>query len=155
MSEVGAGGFQLNPFYNFGLGDPMFPPVSEWDEYGFGTEAFKKVFAAALDAAEENSLAFEFSLGASQGQGVPAKPMTPGLAVHLVYGETTVKGGEAFSGEIPEPDLSFNFDKSSVADVMSPLEPFGPSKLIGVVAAAIKSCKEAAPTALEIMFPLS
>jgi hypothetical protein len=98
MEEVGAGGFQFNPFHNFGLGDPRFPPVSKWDEYGFGTEAFEKVFVAALDAAEEDSLVFEFSLGASQGQGVPAKPMTSGLAVHLVYGETTVKGGEAFRG---------------------------------------------------------
>jgi hypothetical protein len=71
------------PFYVYGLPANVDPPT-DWNIYGFGTEAFRAVFEAALDAAVQNDVLMDFSLGASQGQGTPAEPGTEGLAVHLV-----------------------------------------------------------------------
>ncbi|KAH6981450.1 hypothetical protein EDB80DRAFT_873297 [Ilyonectria destructans] len=50
LKEVGAGGLQFLPFFNYGFGDPTSFPTSTWDEYGFGTPAFKQVFVNALKA---------------------------------------------------------------------------------------------------------
>lgn len=83
LASVGAGGFELVPFYSYGNPSGATPPT-DWSVYGFGTEAFRDMFEAALDAAVENEVLMDFSLGASQGQGTPAEPGTEGLAVHLV-----------------------------------------------------------------------
>lgn len=79
----------------------------------------------------------DFALGASQGQGVPVEPLTPGLAVQLVYGKANVKGGDTFNGALPDPIIEWN----ELVGYMASQERFGPSKLVGVSAAAIKSGK--------------
>ncbi|KAM5365409.1 hypothetical protein ACJZ2D_011007 [Fusarium nematophilum] len=141
IRDVGGGGIAFLPYYNFGFSnDPTRVPFSAWDEYAFGSDAFKELFHAALNASEQNGLAFDFFLGANQGQGVPAKPLTKGLAEHLVYGKTTVARGETFEGRLPEDDPEdLNFDESVIADFMHPHEDFGPRKLVGVVAAGVVS----------------
>lgn len=132
LKEVGAGGLELVPFYNYGFGGPG---QEEWNVYGFGTPAFKDVLITALETCEAQGLVMDFSLGASQGQGVPVEPLTPGLAVQLVYGKTNVKGGETFQGALPDPILEWN----EIPGYMQAQEQFGPSQLLGVSAAAIKS----------------
>ncbi|KAL4931759.1 uncharacterized protein BDV17DRAFT_288345 [Aspergillus undulatus] len=89
---------------------------------------------------EQNGLGFTFFIGATQGQGVPSEPSTPGLAVHLVYGETTISGGVTLNGTLPVDDPSDpNFHLSEIGTFMHPHEDFGPRKLIGAVAAGVVS----------------
>lgn len=59
------------------------PPTS-WTEYGFGTPAFSDILKSSLQAANDSKVLIDFALGASEGQGVPLPPGTPGLAVELV-----------------------------------------------------------------------
>lgn len=76
MASVGAGGFEWLPYYQLG-GDSM-------SEYSYGSNASRALFRAAMETAEEEGLLVDFAVAANQGQGVPAEPGTPGLAVHLV-----------------------------------------------------------------------
>lgn len=101
----------------------------------FETPAFKDVLVTALESCETHGLVMDFTLGASQGQGVPIEPHTPRLAVQLTYGKTNVKGGETFKGALPDPVLDWN----EVPGYMQAQDKFGPSTLVGVSAAAIKT----------------
>lgn len=83
MADAGAGGFEFLPYYQFGQ------PATDWSKYGYGTTAFRALFRAAMESAEDQNMLMDFAVGANQGQGVPALPETPGLAVHLVYTHTT------------------------------------------------------------------
>ncbi|KAL3484600.1 hypothetical protein BJX62DRAFT_243769 [Aspergillus germanicus] len=102
LESIGAGGFELVPFYSYGNPTGAAPPT-DWNVYGFGTKAFRGVFEAALEAAVQNDVLMDFSLGASQGQGTPAEPGTQGLAVHLQLGVATVRSGMLVTGQVPEP----------------------------------------------------
>lgn len=82
MADAGAGGFEFLPYYQFGK------PATDWSKYGYGTTAFRPLFRAAMEAAEEQNMLMDFAVGANQGQGVPAPPETIGLAVHLVCNYT-------------------------------------------------------------------
>ena len=71
------------PLYFYG--NPTDAPApTDWSEYGFGTPAFVRRFETALQTASEEGILFDFSLGASQGQGTPAQQGSVGLAKHLV-----------------------------------------------------------------------
>lgn len=83
LAAVGSGGLELLPFYFYGNPSNSHTPT-DWTHFGFGMEAFQHVFSQALQAAVDNELLFDFSLGANQGQGSPIKPGTDGLAVQLV-----------------------------------------------------------------------
>lgn len=83
ISSIGAGGFELLPFYLYGLVGEEYGPA-DWAEFGYGTPAFKKVFTTAAQAAKKHGLVMDFAIGPNQGQGVPAIPETPGLALELV-----------------------------------------------------------------------
>ena len=138
IGSIGGGGIEFLPLYNYGFWDPSFP---SWNKFGFGSPAFRDTFIAALTAARKAGLEFDFSLGANQGQGVPVEPLTQGLAIHLVYGETTVTGGKFFEGKIPKANPFYNFDLSGVASFMHRHENWGPDKLVAVVAGGVKSGK--------------
>lgn len=43
-----------------------------------------EIFQALLETAVDEDVKMNFMLGGSQGQGVPAPPMSRGLAMHLV-----------------------------------------------------------------------
>ncbi|EMD67440.1 hypothetical protein COCSADRAFT_157824 [Bipolaris sorokiniana ND90Pr] len=131
IAAVGGGGLEFLPFYNYGLG----PALTDWSIYGFGTDAFNKLFQAALDTASTLRLAFDFALGPNQGAGVPSEVETPGLAKTLVYGSTKIESGANFSGEIPEPVVNYNF----LPGFMNPPEPWGSNELLAVVAGRIAS----------------
>ncbi|CAH0057191.1 unnamed protein product [Clonostachys solani] len=132
LQQIGAGGLEIVPFYNYGFGGPG---QERWDEFGFGTPAFKDVLVTALETCKEYNLVMDFAIGASQGQGVPVEPLTPGLAVQLMYGKATVRGGATFEGALPGPIIDWN----EVPGFMQPQEKFGDSRLVGVSAAGVKS----------------
>lgn len=104
IAAVGAGGLEFLPYYSYGLG----PAVTDWSIYGFGTDAFNKLFSTALTASAEMNLTFDFAFGANQGAGVPSPVETLGLAKELVYGNTTIQSGATFSGKVPDPIVDFN-----------------------------------------------
>lgn len=126
IASVGAGGLEFLPFYNYGFG----PALTDWSIYGFGTEAFKEVFVAALNASAAHNLLFDFALGANQGAGIPSPVETPGLAKELVYGNITIQSGETYEGVVPRPNIEFN----QLTGFMNPLELWGASELVAVVA---------------------
>ncbi|KAI1843421.1 hypothetical protein JX265_013303 [Neoarthrinium moseri] len=129
IAAAGAGGLEFLPFYNYGLG----PALTDWTIYGFGTEAFKDVFAAALSASAAHDLAFDFAFGANQGAGVPSTVGTPGLAKELVYGNMTLQSGETYQGPVPEPNVEFN----RLTGFMNPPEPWGTNELVAVTAGKV------------------
>ncbi|KAI1344239.1 hypothetical protein F5Y15DRAFT_365918 [Xylariaceae sp. FL0016] len=126
IAEVGGGGLEFLSFFNYGLG----PALTDWSIYGFGTEAFKGLLAAAMNASAAHGLVFDFAFGANQGAGVPSEIETLGLAKELVYGNTTIQAGEAFDGAVPPPVTNFN----QLTGFMNLPEQWGPSDLIAVVA---------------------
>lgn len=151
LSAIGAGGLEFIPFYNYGFRSPLFP---SWDggEFGFGGAKFNELFKTTLKAAKDNGLIFDFSIGANQGQGVVAEPLTPGLAMQLVYSETTVTGGERFDGAVPEANSLYNFGLGDLAEFMHHHENWGPSKLVAVVAGGVKSCEKHSRARLWLFF---
>ena len=134
LKKLGAGGLEFLPFYNYGFGGVN---DSKLETYAFGKPAFRDVLQIALEATKANGLSMDVVLGASQGQGVPSKPLTPGLAVQLVYGKTTVKGGAKFDGALPAAEINWNENLGYI----HPQEKFGDNRLIGVSAAAVASSK--------------
>lgn len=83
LAAVGSGGLELVPFYFYGNPTNSQTPT-DWETYGFGMEPFETVFRETLQSAVSNELLFDFSLGASQGQGSPVKAGTDGLSIQLV-----------------------------------------------------------------------
>ncbi|KAL6922539.1 hypothetical protein FSST1_006565 [Fusarium sambucinum] len=130
LKKLGAGGLEFVPFYNYGFGGMN---DSKLETYAFGKPAFKEVLQIALETSKVNGLPMDVAMGASQGQGVPSKPLTPGLAVQLVYGKDFVKGGAKFDGALPAAEINWNENLGFI----HPQERFGDSRLIGVSAAAI------------------
>lgn len=86
MISAGGGGITFNPHYLFGfpLGEQGLEPPTDWNQYGFASEAYLEMFQELLEMAEQENVKMNFMLGGSQGQGVPAPVMSRGLAVHLV-----------------------------------------------------------------------
>ncbi|KAL4981414.1 hypothetical protein BDW68DRAFT_192958 [Aspergillus falconensis] len=102
LASNGAGGLQFVPFYYYGNPSNA-PPLTDWNVFGFGTEAFRHLFEGALEAAVENNVVMDFALGASQGQGTPAEPGTEGLSLQLQLGVMTVNPGTLVAGPVPGP----------------------------------------------------
>jgi hypothetical protein len=85
IASVGAGGLEFLPFYLYGLPTSTRSQTpTDWNKYGFGTGAFQSLFKEALRAVKQSDMLMDFGIGANQGQGVPAEPLTEGLAVQLV-----------------------------------------------------------------------
>ncbi|KAJ1709073.1 hypothetical protein NYO67_8766 [Aspergillus flavus] len=63
---------------------PLQPEGVDWNIYGYGTSAYRKVLKAALQAHKDHGLLMDFSMGPQSGQGVPAEPDNPGLVWELV-----------------------------------------------------------------------
>ncbi|CAL5865932.1 uncharacterized protein PFLUO_LOCUS138 [Penicillium psychrofluorescens] len=99
--EIGAGGVELVPYYNYGgqLGGE--PAGANWSKYGFGTPAFREIFVAALQAHKEAGLYMDFAMGPNQGQGVPAHPDDEGLQWDLEPFSVVVPQDGHFEDVIP------------------------------------------------------
>ncbi len=132
LAAASAGGLEFLGFFNQG-----FPPIStDWSVYGFGTKVFKDILKAALQTTVEHGLRFDFAIGPNTGAGVPAVPRTEGLAMELVYGARVMNASDK-AGALPPPMLRFNHGPLD-GWVHEP-ENFGPSELVAVVAAQVKS----------------
>ncbi|KAI7663216.1 hypothetical protein KC318_g8428, partial [Hortaea werneckii] len=70
--EAGMGGLELLGYYlyggppNNGAGRGNAAPV-DWAEYGFGTEAWNRVFKAFVQAIKDNDMVMDFAVGPNQG----------------------------------------------------------------------------------------
>lgn len=102
IKRAGAGGFELLGFYNYGntASDPAFS-VTDWTEYGWGTESWRNTTRAAFRATKDQGLRMDFALGPNQGSGVPAEPDAEGLMLDLVPFNVSVAIGESFNDTLP------------------------------------------------------
>ncbi|KAI9730419.1 MAG: hypothetical protein M1834_005929 [Cirrosporium novae-zelandiae] len=126
LADVGAGGLEFLPFYLYGLPTSGAVPPTDWNKYGFGTQAFRDIFKVALTETKTKSLVMDFAIGANQGQG---------LAVELVFGNASVAAGQTFNGPPPTPNINFWVDEGFMADP----EKFGPNILKAVIAGRVVS----------------
>lgn len=144
--EAGAGGLELLPFYLYGAGEEWFqrnkqypiPKLPDWSKYGFGTPAFVDLFKDSLSAAHDAGITLDYALGANQGQGVPSEVGTPGLAVELLMGNTTITPLGGFSAPVPQPRQPSASILSGLG-FMHPLEQFGTPNLTAVIAYEVLS----------------
>ncbi|KAM5353225.1 hypothetical protein ACJ41O_003189 [Fusarium nematophilum] len=100
-ADIGAGGVEFVPFYNYGGKQGGAPQNSDWARYGFGTEAFHRMFKMALRTHADNGLFMDFPLGPNQGQGVPAEYGDEGLQWNLLAYTAAVPANGSFDGFIP------------------------------------------------------
>lgn len=145
VKEIGAIGLEFLPYYNYGLGEETWerfrqlstsqpePDFPDWDVYGFGTPAYVSLFKDSLRAAKDADIVLDYALGANQAQGVPAVPGTPGLAVQLLMGNTTIPPGGRFSAPVPQPQLNHEALTANLL-FMHPLQDYGAHNLTAVLA---------------------
>ncbi|KAL3263330.1 hypothetical protein ABHI18_001867 [Aspergillus niger] len=98
---IGAGGMELLGLYNYGGSLAPQPAGADWATYGFGTPAFNAIFKASLQSAKSTGMIFDFALGPSQGQGVPANPNDEGLHWDLAPFNVSVPPNGTYNGQIP------------------------------------------------------
>lgn len=141
VKAAGAGGLEILPFYLYGMGEETFGDAVElpdWTKFGFGTPAFNSLFKSSLNAAKKSDIVIDFALGANQAQGVPSEVGTPGLAVELLMGNTTISPGGSFSGPVPGPRQPSDTLLSGLA-FMHALKQFGTPNLTAVIAYQVLS----------------
>ncbi|OTA92609.1 hypothetical protein M434DRAFT_74272 [Hypoxylon sp. CO27-5] len=136
IAAVGAGGLEFLPYYQFG------PQPTNWSEYGFGTDAYRAIFRAVMEAAAQNKLLLDFSIGANQGQGVPSEPEQIGLALEMACVNITVPAGESFNGTLP---LSTQPASPELGQFMYGLEEFGQQNLSTILAVEVLGQSEESP----------
>ncbi|TPR02379.1 hypothetical protein CAN33_0044010 [Aspergillus niger] len=98
---IGAGGVELLGLYNYGGSLAPQPAGADWATYDFGTPAFNSIFKASLQSAKSTGMIFDFALGPSQGQGVPAKPNDEGLHWDLAPFNVSIPPNGTYNGQIP------------------------------------------------------
>ncbi|KAI7630515.1 hypothetical protein KC343_g4583 [Hortaea werneckii] len=104
--EAGMGGLELLGYYLYGgppkngAGRGNAAPV-DWAEYGFGTEAWNRVFKAFVQAIKDNDMVMDFAAGPNQGTGVPAPENTDGLSCDVAAYNVSVPLGGSFSDILP------------------------------------------------------
>ncbi|KAI1415147.1 hypothetical protein F5Y13DRAFT_178211 [Hypoxylon sp. FL1857] len=107
---------------------------TNWSEYGFGTEAYRPIFRAVMEATAKNGILLDFSIGANQGQGVPSEPEQIGLALEMAYVNVTVPIGGSFNGTLP---LSTQPVSPELGQFMYGLEEFGQQNISTVLAVEV------------------
>ncbi|KAM3082308.1 hypothetical protein ACMFMG_004752 [Clarireedia jacksonii] len=140
LARVGMGGFELLTFYLYGL-PAGGPTPTDWNKYGYGSPAYKQLFDAAVEAAQDQQLLMSFALGANQGQGAPARMESKGLAKELSYSAIVVPSGKEFSGSLPLPADHPPLE-ASITTFMHQTEPRVDQKLIAVIAGRIEQVVE-------------
>ena len=84
------------------------------DQYGWGTEAWTDAVEAALRAANERDVIVDLTIGPSWPAAVPTvTPNSDAAAKELVFGRTTVAGGETYDGPVPESVIEPESDEVS------------------------------------------
>ncbi|KAL2859460.1 hypothetical protein BJX68DRAFT_261898 [Aspergillus pseudodeflectus] len=99
-ADIGAGGVELVPFFEYGGTFSPNPPV-DWSVYNFGTAPFVDLFRTALEAHAEHELVMDFALGPNQGQGVPAEPDKEGLQWDMTPHTAAIPESGRYDKKIP------------------------------------------------------
>ncbi|OJD30258.1 uncharacterized protein BKCO1_630007 [Diplodia corticola] len=141
IAAAGVGGIEFVPYYQYGLpeSESGVVPPTDWTKYGFGSDAFRNIFKAALEACRANNITMDFAQGANQGAGAPSPPEDVGLAVEMAYANVTVGAGQTFNGTLP---LSKQLDNPFTALMNSP-QDFGQQTLFAVQAIEVVSTSRA------------
>lgn len=105
VKEAGLGGLELLGYYLYGNYPSNVaeggPAPTDWSKYGWGTDAWKDLFKAALSAAKENGMVVDFANGPNQGAGVPTMPDNAGIMYDLVPFNVSVPLGGSFDDTLP------------------------------------------------------
>uniref|UniRef100_A0A0W0F3T5 Secreted protein n=1 Tax=Moniliophthora roreri TaxID=221103 RepID=A0A0W0F3T5_MONRR len=114
MARVGSSGFELLSYQSYGgvennTGLVLIDPT----DVAFGSDRFLDLTVTMIEAAKENNLTIDFTLGPSQGSGVPIRDVDQeGMLGELVFGSHFLQPGESFNGALPSPFIRpfVNFD---------------------------------------------
>ncbi|KAK1227081.1 hypothetical protein PQX77_009914 [Marasmius sp. AFHP31] len=131
MSKVGSSGFELLSYQSYGA-DVLIDPA----DAAFGSDAFVNVTKTLAQAAKDNGLTIDFSLGPNQGAGVPVKPEDidqEGMLTELVFGSHFLDPGESFDGPLPDPVIIPFVDPEGVIRSANTTQKF----LIAVIGAQL------------------
>ncbi|KAF7353633.1 Secreted protein [Mycena venus] len=109
IARVGSSGFELLSYQSYGgeaqnTGNILRDPT----DFAFGSDLFVNVTAVLVEAAMDNNLTIDFSMGPDQGAGVPVFPDDvdmEGMNTELVFGSRFLTPGETFSGPLPNPTV--------------------------------------------------
>ncbi|KAJ3800757.1 hypothetical protein GGU11DRAFT_771943 [Lentinula aff. detonsa] len=137
IARVGSAGFELLSYQSYGsvqssTGLILLDPT----EFAFGSDRFVNVTASVVQAAIDNNLTVDFSLGPDQGAGVPVLPDEvdmEGMNTELVFGSHFLVSGETFDGPIPQPEIFpfLRFDGTVASANISHMQ------LVGVIGAQV------------------
>ncbi|KAJ6606626.1 hypothetical protein DFH09DRAFT_14843 [Mycena vulgaris] len=109
MARVGSSGFELLSYQSYGGESPNEGNVlRDPTDFAFGSELFVSVTSVLVQAAIDNNLTIDFSMGPDQGAGVPVFPTDvdmEGLNTELVFGATFIAAGQTFDGPLPSPTI--------------------------------------------------
>ncbi|KAJ7774744.1 hypothetical protein B0H16DRAFT_70663 [Mycena metata] len=109
IAAVGSSGFELLSYQSYGGGGLMTGKiVLDPTEFAFGSERFVDVAAILVEAARDNNVTIDFSMGPDQGAGVPVFPDDvdmEGMNTELVFGSHFLTPGEMFNGPLPNPTI--------------------------------------------------
>ncbi|KAF5365929.1 hypothetical protein D9758_006740 [Tetrapyrgos nigripes] len=107
MARVGSSGFELLSYQSYGdiesaSGDIVVDPT----DFAFGSDHFVAVSATLVQAAMEDNITIDFSLGPDQGAGVPVFPDDvdmEGMNTEMVFGTHFIQPGDSFNSPLPSP----------------------------------------------------
>ncbi|KAF5392033.1 hypothetical protein D9757_003216 [Collybiopsis confluens] len=109
MARMGSVGFQLLSYQSYGsvlssTGLILLDPT----DFAFGSDRFVNVTATIVQAALNNNLTIDFTLGPDQGAGIPVLPEDvdmEGMNTELVFGSHFLNPGQSFNGPVPSPQI--------------------------------------------------
>ncbi|KAJ4474499.1 hypothetical protein J3R30DRAFT_3295777 [Lentinula aciculospora] len=109
IAQVGSSGFELLSYQSYGsvLSSTGLILVDPTD-FAFGSDRFVNITASVVQAAINNNLTIDFTLGPDQGAGVPVLPDDvdmEGMNTELVFGSHFIAAGEIYDGPIPQPEI--------------------------------------------------
>ncbi|KAM0321554.1 hypothetical protein ACHAQA_010044 [Verticillium albo-atrum] len=99
--EIGAGGIEFLPFFNYGGDHGPEPVGADWSTYAFGSPAYRDLLVDALTAHKDSGMFMDIAIGPNQGQGVPAEPTDEGLQWDLIPYTASVPSNGSIDGLIP------------------------------------------------------
>jgi hypothetical protein len=137
MARMGSAGFQLLSYQSYGsVGSSTGLILLDPTDFAFGSDLFVNVTATLVQAAMDNNITIDFTLGPDQGAGVPVVPDDvdmEGMNTELVFGSQFLSPGESFNGPIPAPQIFpfLRFDGTvASANITS-------KQLVGVIGAQV------------------
>ncbi|KAJ3758255.1 hypothetical protein EV360DRAFT_70458 [Lentinula raphanica] len=137
MARVGSAGFELLSYQSYGSVQASTGLiVLDPSDFAFGSNRFVNVTASLVQAAIDDNLTIDFTLGPDQGAGVPVLPDDvdmEGMNTELVFGSHFLAPGETFDGPVPQPEIFpfLRFDGTIASANISQMQ------LVGVIGAQV------------------